>query len=429
MKVAPNNFRWNPYADQPHNVASRSERFKHHFRYTGSYLKMIVSNLQKLIPILTCYRKHMKSLYKNPIHIKDPFGVSVSLLKNNQSEILDSLRQIGVKNTLVRIPSWERKSLSEYEVFVDLLKEKGMDVVIALIQQREDVIDQKKWVDFLEHVFSRFSGRCRFFEIGHAWNRTKWGLWNYKEYLELAEPGFRMAKKFGIKLLGPAVIDFEFHLYPPVLKHLFFDRITSLLYVDRVGAPENSQFGWDLTKKIALLKAVVDKCSFKGKELWITEYNWPIKGTGKYSPASGNPNVTEEQQANFLVRYSMLALTPGLIKRIYWWQLAAPGYGLIDNLGGRWRKRPSFFALKTVVDKLSKSVFIKKEPNSAAEIFMFRKDLDIFAVCWTPKGSLTHTFSKQILKAFDRDGKEADFWGQKVLLTEKPVYIYFKSDE
>jgi hypothetical protein len=427
MKMGSNKFNWNPYADQPHNVASKSDRFKAHFSYTGSYLRMLAANLQKLIPVLLRYRALRNTLYEKCVSIGDPFGVSVSLLKAKEDDILKALTEIGVSHTLIRVPSWEKNRLPEYGEFVDRLKNGGMDVVIALVQNRQDLLDKRKWIDFLNRVFSRFSDKSLFFEIGHAWNRTKWGLWDYREYLELAEPAFSAARTYGVNLLGPAVIDFEFHLYPPVLKTVHFDKVTSLLYVDRVGAPENTQFGWDLSKKITLLKAVIDQCSRKGKELWITEFNWPLRGMGKYSPASGKPNVSEEQQANFLVRYYILALFTGMVKRIYWWQLAAPGYGLIDNRKGQWRKRPSFLAYKTLAEQLRDSEFVRKEKNADAEIFLFRKDRNMFAVCWTKAGCLRHSFTDPILKVLDRDGKMIDLSGSSIVLTEKPVYICFES--
>jgi hypothetical protein len=422
-------FRWNFHADQPHNVASRSARRRAHFKYAESYLRMIRINLQGLTPILVRYKRYRKSLYTKPVIFEDPFAVSVSLLGKKENRILSALKEMGINHTLLRIPSWEDSRLIEFEAFVDLLRSQRLDVVIALIQSREDVLNNKEWTRFLDRVFSRFSDKNLFFEIGHAWNRTKWGVWDYKEYLRLAEAAASIAKKYEVRLLGPSVIDFEFHLYPPVLKVLDFNKITSLLYVDRVGAPEKTQFGWDLSRKIALLKAVIDQSSRKGKELWITEFNWPLKGTGKYSPASGKPNVTEEQQANFLVRYYILALSTGLVKRIYWWQLVAPGYGLIDNRRSQWRKRPSFWAFKVLKERLNNSVFVKKEANTEAEIFIFRKNNTKFAVCWTRKGNLFYSFSDQVMEVLNRDGLKVNFSKRGIVLTEKPVYVYFEAEK
>ena len=106
------------------------------------------------------------------------------------------------------------------------------------------------------------------------------------------------------------------HLYPAILPRIPFNVFSSLLYVDRMGAPENRQFGWDLQRKASLLKAVVDTCGMGKKPLRITEMNWPLKGTGKYSPVSGKPNVSEEDQADYLVRYYVLSLASGFIRRI-----------------------------------------------------------------------------------------------------------------
>ena len=285
-------FRWNVYADQPHNVAFRKERLWHHLKHAESYVTLVTSNISKGASILSHYWKYRKRMYKEPFRIEEPFALSVSPSEERPEELLECLEEVGIRKSLVRIPSWEKKRMPFFETFTRLLHEHGIEVTIALLQQRDDVVDPSQWRDFVNEAFSRFKKAASFFEVGHAWNRTKWGVWDYKEYLELALRAKFLAKKYHIKLIGPAVIDFEFHLYPPVLKFIPFDKVSSLLYVDRVGAPENKQFGWDTSRKIALLKAVVDGYSGRERDLWITEVNWPLKGTGKYSPAFGRPRYT-----------------------------------------------------------------------------------------------------------------------------------------
>jgi len=419
-------FQWNPFADQPHNVASRPERLRHHFRYAGGYIPLIFSNLRKALPVLWRYRKLKKTLYRKPVPLGDPFALAVSPADEMNAELLRCLRELNIKACLVRIPSWEKERLDKYIDFCDQLKEQGVEITLALLQQRDDILDPDQWILFLKEVFSHFSGRCRFFEIGHAWNRTKWGIWDYHEYLSLAHAAFSYAKDYAVQLIGPAVIDFEFHLYPPLLKLLPFDIITSLLYVDRVGAPENTQFGWDTAKKTALLKAVVDKCSSGPKRLWITEMNWPLQGTGKYSPVSGKPNVTEEQQADYLVRYFILALAGGFVEKIFWWQLVAPGYGLIDNREQEWRKRPSYFAYQTMIELLTNSIFQGRFSFTKAEIFMFCRRQDVFAVAWTKGEEIEYTFPGQIKKIQDRSGRELPTAGNTVVLDHSPKYIFYE---
>ncbi len=418
-------FEWDPFTDQPHNVAPKKERFWYHFRFASGYLALLASNIQKSIPVLSLYREYKRKMYRERVTLDNSFGVSVSPTDDCLEDVLGSLKELGVRKTLVRIPSWERERLDFYLKFIEKIKTQDFEVVISLLQRRHDVLNTADWKNFLDEVFGCFKHAASFFEIGHAWNRTKWGVWDYREYLRLAEGSVLMAKKHGTKIIGPAVIDFEFHLYPLVLKKINFDKISSLLYVDRLGAPENTQYGWDTTRKAALLKAVVDGCLREKRDVWITEMNWPLKGREKYSPAAGRVNVTEEDQANFLVRYFVLVLATGFVGRVYWWQLAAPGYGLIDNLDKNWRKRPAFFALKCLVDRTKNAVFLKKIPHPEAYIFLFCKEREFFAICWTKEGTIEHTFSYRIKRAENRDGEGIFLRGGRIQIGPSPRYVYF----
>jgi hypothetical protein len=421
-------FRWNPYADQPHNVASRSQRFWHHFRYAGSYVSLLSANVRAFPAGWPLFRKYRRRMYETSVRFCRPFGLSVSPDEARNEDVVACLTELGIPQSLIRLPSWERDMLSSREKFVDLLQKHQVELTGALLQRREDVLDPSRWKDFVEEVFARFGKKCAFFEVGHAWNRTKWGVWDYKEYLRLARLATELAEKYDVKIVGPAVIDFEFHLYPPVLKEIPFDKVSSLLYVDRVGPPENTQFGWETAAKVALLKAAVDVSAVKGKDLWITEFNWPLKGTGEYSPASGKPNVTEEQQADYLVRYHILTLASGFVERVYWWQLVAPGYGLIDCREGGWRKRPSFFALKTMVAILEDSTFVRKIDHPQAMLFAFTKDSESCVVCWTPGPNFKLDFPFRIKRIVGRDGQEESLQTNRILIGESPKYIFCELD-
>jgi hypothetical protein len=419
-------FKWNPYTDQPHNVAPKRQRFWYHLRFTPGYFYLLFSNFQKAVPVLSRYRQHKEAMYKTPSQLHHPFGVAVSPSIHRDEEVLDKLGELNVKKTLVRIPSWNKDGLDLYEDFIGKIKKQNLDIMISLLQRREDVRNLKNWGQFLDDVFSRFKPFCSHFEIGHAWNRTKWGVWDFREYLGLAESSVSLSQKHKVNLIGPAVIDFEFHLYPVILNKIDFDKVSSLLYVDRVGAPENTQFGWDTPQKVALLRAVVDVCADDKSDIWITEMNWPIAGTGKYSPAVGKMNVSEEEQANFLVRYFILCLATGFVERIYWWQLVAPGYGLIDSRPEVWRERPSFFALKSMAERIEESLFVEKLPHSEAFMFLFQKQERPFAVCWTLGSSIRHTFSRPVLRVDNRDGNEVPFRDNRVQLGPSPHYVYFQ---
>ncbi|OGD36288.1 MAG: hypothetical protein A2V45_13365 [Candidatus Aminicenantes bacterium RBG_19FT_COMBO_58_17] len=417
-------FAWNDFADQPHNVAPRRERLRHHFKHGGSYLGLAAANSALAIPVFLHYRRYMKMMHRRPVEIGTPFAVSCSPAGARNEEVVESLKAAGVRQTLVRIPSWERGGLSRYQAFIRLLRREGLDVVAALLQRRDDVLEPASWTGFLADVFSGFSTLCSHFEVGHAWNRTKWGVWDHREYIALAKAAVPLAEKHGVRLVGPAVIDFEFHLYPPVLRAVAFDKVSSLLYVDRSGAPENAQFGWTTAKKVALWKAIVDTSCRGPKSCWITEMNWPLAGAGEYSPAPGKPCVSEEEQANYLVRYFVICLASGFVERIYWWQLAAPGYGLIDSRGPGWRKRPGYFALRQMARLLEGSRFEGKADDAGAEIYWFHKEDREFAVCWTRQGAVDHEFIPAPRQIVGRDGEERPAGSARVRIEERPQYVF-----
>ncbi|MEW5901419.1 MAG: hypothetical protein AB1715_08170 [Acidobacteriota bacterium] len=419
-------FAWNEFADQPHNVAPRRERLRHHFKHAGSYLSLAAASSVLAVPVLRKYGRYMKSMHKRPVEIGTAMAVSCSPAGPQNDQVVESLKAAGVRQTLVRIPSWERDGLRRYEDFIRLLRSEGLEVVCALLQRREDVLNPASWEGFLGDVFAAFSSLCSHFEIGHAWNRTKWGVWDYREYISLAQAAVPFVRKNGVQLVGPAVIDFEFHLYPPTLRAVPFDKVSSLLYVDRTGAPENAQFGFSTAKKVALLKAVLDQALAEPRDLWITEVNWPLAGTGEYSPAPGRPSVTEEEQADYLVRYGVICLASGLIERIYWWQLVAPGYGLIDSREGAWRKRPSYFALRELGRMLESSRFEGKAGEGRAQVFFFRRGGEEFAVCWTPGGSADYEFKRSPRLIVTRDGEERAASSAKIRIGESPQYVFFR---
>lgn len=418
-------FDWNALADQPHNVAPRRERMKHHLRRIPGYLRLAGSNFRMLLPALRLYRRYRRRQFLEPSDLGRACGLAVSPAEGAGDEVIRLLVETGSRETLVRVASWEKGKLEGTARFLERLKAEGLGLTVALLQCREDVLRPEKWRAFLEETFGRLGGIAGRFEIGHAWNRTKWGVWDFEEYQSLAETAFDAASGLGLRLIGPAVIDFEFHLYPPLLARLPFDKVSSLLYVDRVGAPENAQAGWTAAAKVALLKAAVDVSATGGRGLWVTEVNWPLKGMGPYSPASGKPNVGEEEQADYLVRYYLLCLAGGLVERVYWWQLAAPGYGLVNSLERPWRPRPSYFAFRTLVGRIDGSRFLGRSGGGEGHVFHFQKEGRDFAVCWSSGQPVRHRFERNVQAVFDRGGREIGFAGREIPLDGSPRYVHF----
>jgi hypothetical protein len=69
----------------------------------------------------------------------------------------------------------------------------------------------------------------------------------------------------------------------------------------------------------------------KHKSIYITEVNWPLKGTAPWAPTSEKECVSAEEYAQYMQAYITNAQNSECIDRIYWHQLIAPGYGLIND--------------------------------------------------------------------------------------------------
>ena len=419
-------FEWNPYADQPHNVASRSERFRHHLRHAGSYFALAGADLRRAVPILTT------------LSATDEESLPGTRCRLQGFRLRRFPRPVPALSKLSlfwrRPASGTLSSASPRGSARKSARGKRSSAIFTI----ED--STSAWPSFNGGRMS--SGRN---PGGDFWRKLSGASRRSSPRSKLDTPGTGRSGASGTtgnisawprrlsswrrdsapSSRGPAVIDFEFHLYPALLPRLPFAKATSHLYVDRMGAPENAQCGWTAEKKIALLKATVDISAKGGRDLWITEVNWPLAGTGPYSPASGKPNVTEEEQADYLVRYYVPALASGLVERIYWWQLVAPGYGLVDSRDEPWRRRPSFAAFSALLHRLEGSRFERAERGNGAEIFYFSREGRRFAVAWAPRGQTEKVFERRVDEVFDRGNGRIAGPTQRVSLEGSPKYVFF----
>lgn len=163
----------------------------------------------------------------------------------------------------------------------------------------------------------------------------------------------KQAEFNSINLLGGNIIDFELPYYIRSLFHcrsIFYNGVATQLYVDRRGAPENKQFGFDTISKINFYSLIMRASPKSNNDLYITEVNWPIEEMDFWAPAQGECMVSESLQAAYLVRYYLMMLATGRVTKCYWHQLVAPGYGLVNNLGGELLKRDAYYCYKFLIN-------------------------------------------------------------------------------
>jgi len=343
-------FHWDSYSDQPHIIKDkaykREQKKKHLFSYITMLLLFIV-----LLPVIMIVHFFVRSDKKNC-----EIGIGVNLDKGEEQYAL--VEELGVSHLIIRLPLWEMDRLDEYVEFIERFE--GKQIVINILQDREHIDDHQLLERDIERIFHALKDSVNEFQIGNAVNRAKWGFFSMSEYLAFYQcvQAIRDINFPELKLIGPSVIDFEYYYTASALfnfKKLRFDALSALLYVDRRGSPHNTQYGiFDARFKITVLRNLMRLSHKVSDKLYLTEVNWPLLGRAPYAPTSETECIDEQTYAEYMRDYLMIAQQSGQVDRVYWHQLIAPGYGLVDNRDDQIRKMPAFEIFKEMVTKINR---------------------------------------------------------------------------
>jgi len=341
---------WDKYSDQPYPIKDKIYKKRMRQKNILDYIPLSLTNII-LFPLSILIMKLFKS--KDIIKRSDFYGMGVDLDKGDIQ--VELIKELGVKHILVRIPLWEMSRVDEFVEFAKSFED--VDILINILQDREHIEDKELLQRDIEIIFEKFTF-VKEYQIGNAINRTKWGFFSMGEYLSFFETiqEIREKKYPNIKLIGSSVIDFEFHYTIRTLFNLFrvrYDKFSSLLYVDRRGSPDNKQMIiFDTKNKIDMLYALVRLSPKSSNDIYITEVNWPLTGTAPYAPTSEKECVSEEDYSKFMLRYLDIVKSSRKIKRVYWHQLIATGYGLVDDRDGKIIKREAFYAYQKLIREI-----------------------------------------------------------------------------
>jgi hypothetical protein len=357
-------FEWDHFSDQPKVIFDKAFKRRLRMRFISDYLKM-AATAAVMLPVAmlhTTLTKTRRATAKPEITSKtdkpaipiDLLGMGTSLEKGPAQ--FDLIDELGVRHVLMRLPLWDMARLADYQAFGAEFRRRGKTLIVNVLQDREHIEDLGLLKRNITRVFDAFSCITTGFQIGNAINRVKWGFASVHEYLQFyaVAQGVRDAQFPGLQLLGPPVIDFEYHFTARALFNCYniqFDRLSALLYVDRMGSPESKQYGlFDSRKKMQLLGSLAALSpKVKKRGAYITEVNWPLKETAPWAPTSEMECVSKEDYCTFMVDYLQMAAQSGCVDRVYWHQLIAPGYGLADDRDGKLVRAPAFSAYKELL--------------------------------------------------------------------------------
>lgn len=392
---------WDEKSAQPINAwasAARNRLHPAHNHWMGARETIRVASA-----VRRDYGALLTSAYAARVPMAGCWGVSVEPRPGSWDTERALLPSVAGLPVLIRL--YRHKGARQWDFAVQAgraLAGAGYRVAFALCQDRRAVIEPAAWAAMCERAIPQVAPFADWVEVGHAINRVKWGVWDLRDYRRLIEPVADLKKSFpSIRWMGPAGIDFE---YPKVLAALStlpdgfqFDALSHLLYVDRRGAPENRQGRFASLEKFALGRAVARASGRCADRFIVSEVNWPLLDTGVYSPVCspylfpgqyvGAPNVDERDYARFMIRYLLQAACSGLVERVYWWRLAAHGFGLVDELSDPWRARPAYHAWRRLLDVAGAATFTGNLPVSGGAVLhqFERPDGERFAIgyAWT----------------------------------------------
>ncbi len=414
-------FKWDTYSDQAAIITDKNfkkeMRKKEFFSLLKTFFTALIILPLSIIAIPFVKRKEIDS--------KKFFTLGVDYQREHE-KTLELLDELEVESILVRIKLWELETLEELKTFLEANKDR--QVTLKILQDREHIEDQELLKNDLTHLFSELQNLVDIFEVGTTINRAKWGFFSVDEYNRFFTTAYKLKQEQfpDLTLIGSGVIDFEYHFTAHTLFNFApykYDGVSSLLYVDRRGAPENIQLGFTLSDKIALLGSMITLSPKSAHKLYITETNWPLKGTAPYAPTSETECVDETTYANYMLRYYLLTFASQQVDYVSWHQLIAPGYGLIDNRNGI-EKREAFETYKFMVKTLKNAQFLRLDIKRSYYILQFLVNEQLLQIHWSLKDTTLR--NEEYFEVYDKNGQRIN--NETLKIGASPLYIFITQE-
>jgi len=411
-------FKWDNYSDQPAIIKDKSYKKSMRKKEIKSLLKTILT-ASIILPISIVMMPFIK---RKEIDSQNFFSIGVNFEDDNtlNKELID---QLGVKSILLRVKLWEMDKLPLLKEFLE--KHQDKHITLKILQDRENIENLSLLKKNLSKIFSTLDKLVDIYEVGSTINRAKWGFFSVDEYSRFFKTAYdlKIQQFKDIKLIGSGVIDFEYHFTAHTLFNLHkykYDGVSSLLYVDRRGAPENTQLGFTLSDKIALLSTMTWLSPKTENRLYITETNWPISGTAPYAPTSEYECVEQDVYANYMLRYYLLAFASQQVNYVSWHQLIAKGYGLVDET--TMQKREAFDTYKFMIKNLQNAQFLRLDIKRDYYIMQCLVDDEVMQIHWALKDT---TLKKEdFFEAYTKTGQKIE---DKILdINDAPIYLFIK---
>lgn len=373
---------------------------------------------------------------------EDFFGVNVAPADDPDVDnyIVERLRDLDLRH--VRLTLLEADECAER--LIQRLHAEGVEVLVCLVPTVEDAARmdtdpacRERWAAFVADATERLPAAE--VEIGTTVNRRRWSGFSHRSYAAAWQTAVEAARGRDIRLAGPNVSDFE-PLHNAVFLGLMRgsgrvpDVHTDNLFVERVVEPEAMDhrvagrlvadaLAFNLVKKAVVLRKI--STNFGIGRTYCTYNCWDAERVARRAV---DPPA---KQADYLVRYLVIAAASGALDRVYWGPLIGHRDGLIDDGSGTYpsfervtrydripgdsgpfRPGPAFDALRHTVEALRGTTCVRAtRPRDPVHAYDFqRSDGGVVRAAWTRDGRVARiedVFDEDFMprvRAFDRSG-------------------------
>lgn len=374
--------------------------------------------------------------------------------------VLSAIQTLGISR--VRLDIGQDEHYSDQVRLLATLSHAGIQVDVHLVQpfavasKMHELQAQTEWRLFVAAFLEGFGATIASLEIGSTINRKRWAGYQPAGFIETWRIAHALARKHGVKLIGPNVQDFEPVYNVSILKQLrdmqlLPDMQSNNLFVERVIEPEQPdhrifKYRWtrclnfNLIKKARLLQKV-------GADHGVPHLVSPVAFWAIYRIQRFLPDGLEKQ-ADYVSRYFTLLAASGALQQANWGAMICHREGLIndgldddqypplervtyyksaDGVQATYQQHPSFHAFKQIAHWLNGATYIDAvATGKGLEIHRLEHHGKQVHIAWTVNGRcalLDAIYSAESLQAMqcqDRDGQPLN---DPKLITESPLFL------
>ena len=289
-------------------------------------------------------------------------------------------------------PEDDRFDFAPYDAVVDDAAEYGQELIGLLVygvdwaitDWSHSSIDPAVFADYVSHTVEHFRGRVRYWEV---WNEENWVIaWrpapDPAAYGALLKAAYEAAKAADpecvVSFGGLAASDFladepwtfledVYAAHPDIGEYFDVLAIHPYTLLQQPG-PEEDTVGGSVPFRVRHARRILERHGDGDKPIWITELGWPACPCPPVEPpARPVPNVSYEEQASYLVRAFVLAISEGADMLLWYTFGDGPGdaepvsesyFGLVRydadaTTGPGPEPKPAYYAYATMTELLA----------------------------------------------------------------------------